>query len=324
MHPMFQKLMGLLVAALSLCAEAKRPEWIERPYEKECQKRHELCAVGEGQGLLAAELSGRAALARFFQTQVDSQTTQTTETSSIESLDVGLRADFEEKIQQQVRQKTDYVLEGAELRESYNGEQSVFALVSLDKKLAAKTYAEQMEALDTENKDLYQKKTRSSLLQLEQNIKTREELHKSYRLLTQKPYPAAVSLEQVLKLKAKLQEQEVTLFLDFEQDVPDVIQHELVSVLMAQGYRGLKKELKDYDYRVHVEYEAQKRYLNVKGFEKYSITLNMSSFSPENEQLGQLNLSQTQVGRNKLQALEKTLTDSKKQIREKIYQLKLD
>lgn len=319
-----KKMMGIFILSLSFCAQAQKPDWIDRPYEKKCQKNKELCAVGEGQGVLAAELSARAAIARMFQTQVSSETNISTESSSSESLDQGLKTDFEERVQQQVQQKTDYVLEGAKLKESYTGSESVFALVSLNKKTAAQTLAEQMERLDTKNLELYKQKSRSSVLEIEQNFQTREELHKHYRFLASKTYPSPLSLKKVLELKTKLRENEVTVLLDFDKNVPEVFQHELVSVLMAQGYRAVEKKVKSFDYRMRVEFDAEKRYLNVRGFEKYAISLNMSALTQQGQQLGQLNLSQVEIGRNQEQALEKTLENYKQKLREKFYQLKLD
>jgi hypothetical protein len=311
---------------VTLCfdVQAQRPDWIDQPYEEQCHKARELCAVGEGQGVLSAELSARAAIARMFQTQIESETTINSESSSRESMEQGLTAEFEERVQKQVKQKTDYILEGAKLIESFTGENSVFALVSLNKKVAAKTLAEQIEHLDTRNLELFKKATRSSLLQVEQNFKTRESLHKHYRFLSNQSYPSPLPYKKVLDLKEKLLSKDVTVFLDSSHSIPDNLIHEVVSILIMHGYRVVNKELKEYDYRLRVQFETVERHLNVEGFVKYDASLILRSYDQKARQLGQIQLTQVQVGRNKSQALEKTYKTYEEDIKKRFHLLKLD
>lgn len=319
-----KKILMPLFVILSFSVEAKRPAWLDKPYQSECKEARELCAVGEGQGVLSAEMNARAAIARMFKTRVESSTTVSTESSSSDSYDQGLAGEFEENVQQLVRQKTDYILEGAELLESYTGKESVFALVSLDKKQAAKTLTEQIEVLDTKNLELFKKKTRSSILQIEQNFRTRGELHKHYRFLTSQSYPSPLSYEKVMNLKSEILKKNVTILLDTSEKVPDEVVHEVASLLILHGYRVVEKEVKKHDYRVQLELDMKEKYLNVKGFEKHAVTLVLSAYSQDHEQLGQINISQIETGRNKAQILEKVLKNYSEEIKEKFYQLKLD
>lgn len=314
----------LLFVFQSFSLSAERPVWIEQPYQNDCQEARELCAVGEGQGVLSAELSARAAIARMFQTQVKSETQVSSESSSSDSFDEGIKAEFEENVQQLVRQKTDYILEGVKLVKSYTGKESVFALVSLNKKQAAQTMAEQIERLDTKNIDLFKKKSRSALLQIEQNYKMREELHKHYRFLTGKAYPSPLSYQKVVKFKTELLKKDVTILLEVAQDVPDNLVHDIVSLLILHGYRVVKEEVKSFDYRLRIDLEMDKRHLNVKGFEKYAVSLVLKAYTQDDQQLGQINMNQVEVGRSQEQVLEKALESYQEEVKDKFYQLKLD
>jgi hypothetical protein len=69
---------------------------------------------------------------------------------------------------------------------------------------------------------------------------------------------------------------------------------------------------------------ADKQYLNVEGFEKYSFHLKISAMNDKKVGTGEFDFSIVESGRNFSQAHDKAMPKIKEEIKDKISELKID
>lgn len=292
-------LIALFIESLVFCVYAQTPpQWMNDPYS-ECSQVRELCAVGEATGLMSAELAARSSMARIFESQVSS-TTQ----SQMEANSSGVESSSSETFAQKLKVSTDYLLRGAYLKKSYTSDESVFALLALDKKTLANDLKEQMKAIDETNLEAYKLKRRSMLSLIEASLEQRAQYHRTYQFLTDSKYPAAFDEAMLLRWREDLRKKNTAVLVKFDQNVDPALKHLFLTQLMSQEYRVVDRDVRPYQWVLNVGTTTSKLHLNVKGFERYEFSLEVSAINDDGQKVGHLQVKNTQNGRSLKQAFE--------------------
>lgn len=292
-------LIALFIESLMFCVYAQTPpQWMNDPYS-ECSQVRELCAVGEATGLMSAELAARSSMARIFESQVSS-TTQ----SQMEANSSGVETSTTETFAQNLEVSTDYLLRGAYLKKSYTSDESVFALLALDKKTLANDLKEQMKAIDETNLEAYKLKRRSMLSLIEASLEQRAQYHRTYHFLTDSKYPAAFDEAMLIRWREDLRKKNTAVLVKFDQNVEPALKHLFLTQLMSQEYRVVERDVRPYQWVLNVGTTTSKLHLNVRGFERYEFSLEVSAIDDDGQKVGYLQVKNTQTGRGLKQAFE--------------------
>ncbi len=302
---------------------ANRPSWINSPMDN-CSKIREICAVGEGTGVINAEASARDAIARIFKTNVNSNLTSITETKQVLKDDV-VTGEESSDFAQRIKLTTEEVIKGVQIKQTYTDQDYVYALASLDKKKVSTIFKEQMDQIDIEIESNYKKGSRSSLSKAEKLYKVRSEIHEKFLIVNNSKYPSKISLKKIHNKKLKKVSLNTTIYVDVNElnDRP-LLKNLIIQGLLDNDYRVVTNKKSNYQFIVRGSFKEEKLFFKVKGFEKYQFLLQLYSEKKSGEKLGGLHLTEAQVGRSHRQALSNALPSLKKSLLDRIDELKLD
>ncbi len=237
---------------------AEKPAWIDSPAAG-CLPS-ELCAVGSGGSLTAAQINARSALAKIFETKIRASVTTRADVSS---------ADLDEVI----TESTDAVLNAVDVRRTYDDGGNFYALAVLNRAGGAKTAREEMDRLDTRMEILLEEKNLPASVRLEEAYDRRAAVNGRYRVLTGESYPEKITYEQAAAYKASM------------------FKHRTVAVTAPRGQdslrRAVQEALSEVGYAVAdtpahgipeaaVSVTAEPQYMNVPGFVRYTFTFQIT------------------------------------------------
>lgn len=319
----FMKKYFLLFFLISGSAFSKRPVWLSSPLDF-CGKKY-LCAVGEAAGKLMASANARNELAKIFKVKISGNKKIFTESLSKRLADGSLSGEVLEEIQGNISESAEEILEGVEIREVYQDDESHFALASLNKKKAADQIKKKIKKIDNEIYRQVKLGKRSNLFRSLKKWYTRDELNNRYEFLVERSIKPRVSLKKILDKKREKELLNTRIFLKVKEfDKKGEIKHILIQSLLENNFRIVSNKKNKYKYMVKVTLDSKKVYFNVKGFEKYKFTLKLSSKSGKGVSLGALSFISSKNGRNKQQCFERALPEIKKYLSDNLFELKLD
>jgi hypothetical protein len=125
----------------------------------------------------------------------------------------------------------------------------------------------------------------------------REKLNERYSIVSGSSRPCKINYEDIVEWRQTRPAFE-SLALRIGQS-PDWLSDKLKELLTESGFRLVKG---DANKAVSVNVDSIKEFLNVQGFEKYTFTLNLTSFK-NGEKSMVLSASETVTGRNQTDAL---------------------
>lgn len=318
----FSMFLFLVCTAFEIWALEKSPSWVESPQDN-C-RAGELCAVGVGSGPLGAQNAARAELLKIFSAEVESKLKSTTSSTSQELGGGEVRQD----VLMSAGEKTQGILQGAQIRSTYHDDHGYFAFAVLNKAQAAQAIKVEIEKIDQEINNYYKDASRWAILQAIGLSLERELIHWRYQFLSGSSLEAPVSLEKLYQKKQQLSAKEVVVLLRVETQEKTTKARELFdqvgASLLAQNYKVISDQRSRFQAKVLVVLNWEKMHFNVKGFERYKFVLTSSAYDDGEKLKGQIVFDTTQTGRSFSQSLENALPEMKKFITQKINELHID
>mgnify|MGYP002107049197 CR=1 FL=1 len=269
---------------------AAKPAWVDSPAAG-CLPS-ELCAVGSGGSLTAAQINARAALAKIFETKIRASVTTRADVSSVDLDEV-------------IMESADAVLNAVDVRRTYDDGGNFYALAVLNRSEGAGTAKEEMDRLDTRMELLLKEKTLPASIRLEEAYDQRAAVNGRYRVLTGTSYPEKITYEQAAAYKASM------------------FKHRTVSVTASRGQDGLRRAvqeaLSEVGYVVAdaptknipeaaVSVKAEPQYMNVPGFVRYTFTFRITVPDQNKGRIEVATASFSEAGRSYEQAYENAVS----------------
>lgn len=316
-----------LIACSSLSAEeavvkaSGKPQWINQP-ESACTP-FELCGVGEGTGLMGAEAHARKALALVFKTKIQSESTST-KASSQTGGDAIVTSDVKEESSFFVKEVTDKLIEGAQVKERYEDKDKVYVLVALKKRVAAQRVQSEIDILDQKMLALKKEGTRGALNKIPKLWEIREELNSDYQFLAGEKMPTVVDLQDVGDMKKAFQTKPQVIKVQvFGADTSGAIKAQLQQALIDNGFKVVTDD-RDTEVTLKANVQVAQLFMKVAGFEKHQFTFSLHSLNKEGEKVGSLSQTILKTGRNYAQAEEQALIDFRAYLSEHLSDLNLE
>ena len=274
-----------------LAGASDLPSWINKPAAF-CRKG-EICAVGEGSTLLSSFSNARNEIAKQFNVGVKGNFTSLIEQSGDST---------EESASSYIDETTDDVLSGGYIKEDYIDERGMhYAYAVLDKSKVENDIKFDIDAVDTQMQIAMEQKP-VHFTALKTMYKQREELNKRYLFLTGKTIPEKVSLDEIYTAKGEPLTYKL-MITDEEFNLGTVLTEQIIENRDKLASENDEK----YDRKIVGNALIEKGYLNVKGFEKYLVSVSLRCLKGSNT-VGQLNVELYETGRSKQQAIEKMKT----------------
>lgn len=290
------------------------PEWLYDP-EKGCDDS-EICVSSSADSANRADIRAKKSIAAIFETEIKS-TFDVYKTSMSDSE----LEQVEEEISNEVTESVNGILKTVKVKERYQKGDIFFALASLDKKKSAKSLREQMKSISDELNFLYDKKQRGSIKRMMILYDKHSRLNDKYIVITGKGIKLPITFAQIQNIKfSKKSNQKVSI--KSNNETPKILRKYLEQTLGEVGFKVIKGNA--VDYYVSMKWRAKNEYINVKGFEKYTYTLDISADDNLKKQIGSFTLSQTSTGRNKQDAFLKVKNEFIKNIDEKLNLLNME
>ncbi|MBQ7537311.1 MAG: LPP20 family lipoprotein [Rickettsiales bacterium] len=264
------------------------PEWINKPAAF-CNKG-EICAVGEGGTLLSSFSNARNEIAKQFNVSVKGNFNSTIEQKGNSA---------EESVSSYIDETTDDILNGVFIKEDYidmNGNHYAYAV--LDKSKVENDIKFDIDSVDTQMQIAIEQKP-VHFTALKTMYKQREDLNKRYLFLTGKKIPEKVSLDEIYAAKGEPLTYKL-MITDEEFNLGTVLTEQIIENRDKLAGENDEK----YDRKIVGNALIEKGYLNVKGFEKYLVSVSLMCLKGSNT-VGQLNVELYETGRDKKQAIEK-------------------
>jgi len=317
-----KKFFSLLLVLTSFSLFAK-PKWISEPGEF-CGEQ-KLCAVGEGTGQMSAETNAYNSIAKVFGTHVKSKLEIYTSSSSKSDEQGPIAGENDEEVSSQIKEMTDQVLNGVEIKETYETPDGVFALAVLNKRKGANILKTQMNEIDEKVKAFYADGRRSSLNKILKQYKLRANINLKYEVLTERAYPMPITYKQVMEKKAQKRAKEVSILVSFKSfEQKSELSHTFINALVDNDFIVVLKKNLPHQFIINGEVSAEKLYFNVAGFEKHKFHFKVTSEKPDGQKLGALNFDSEQIGRDQIQAFNKAAIEIKNYIVENLNELNID
>lgn len=289
------------------------PAWIYSPYD-DCNQSLELCAVGEGGSQNEASTIARTNLASIFEVQVKSDLN--IENSSQQYFP--WKGEVRQEVQQSLKESVNEVMETVQIKKYHKHEKMTFALSSLDRVKVSELILNRLKKLDDELNVLWSKKSRVNLRKIMRVYLEREKLNDRYSIVSGAGLPTKITYKDIFEWRSSRPQFE-PLALKIGQ-APDWMSEKIKELLTEAGFKIVKG---DADKAISLNVESIKEYLNVKGFEKYTFTLNLTSFN-KGEKNRILTSSETVTGRTQTDALLKVKTFFNNYIENHLSDLYLD
>lgn len=277
-------------------AFAKPPKWMDQP-AKWC-KKSELCAVGEGESYAQASADSRQAIAKIFETRIQSKFT------SSETLR-GSATTLEMK--EEISEFTEGVISGIEVLERYETDNSIYVISSINKRKTARVIKGKIDAIDESMKSLADSKRSNAPMKLKKLHKERFPLSQSYEFLTNMKLAAPVSLSQIAKLSKQVTSK-VIIHVAIKDISKEVITSTIQDILVAEGYK-LAATIQDkrITHTIKGTITSKEEYIKVKGFTKYSFLLEIYAVNKSDKKTGALSFTTMTVGRSYEHTIEKAI-----------------
>lgn len=292
---------------------SEAPPWIYAPYEA-CAEETELCATGEAKNYAQSDLQARNNLASIFEVKVQSELNVQTSSSQTFPWQGAVR----EEVQQSLKESVDQVLETVQIKKHFKSKGLSYSLASLDRAKASELIGERITKIDDELNTLWAKRSRTNLRRIVRLYLEREKLNERYSIASGAPRPAKMTYKDIISWREARPRVE-NLALRVGQ-APEWMTDKLKELLTEAGFRIVKG---DSNKAISLNVDSIKEFLNVEGFEKYTFTMNLTSFEG-GEKNKVLSISETVTGRTQADALLKVKTFFNDYIEQHLSDLHLD
>lgn len=289
------------------------PSWLFAPYEA-CSEDTELCATGEAKNYAQADLQARNNLASIFEVKVESELNVHTSSSQTFPWQGAVR----EEVQQSLKESVNQVLETVQIKKHFKLKGLSYSLASLDRAKASELLGERITKIDDELNTLWARRSRTNLRKIVRLYLEREKLNERYSIVSGAPRPAKMTYRDIIAWRETRPKVE-NLALRVGQ-APDWMTEKLKELLTEAGFRIVRG---DSSKAISLNVDSIKEFLNVEGFEKYTFTMNLTSFE-DGEKNKVLSASETVTGRSQADALLKVKAFFNDYIEQHLSDLHLD
>jgi hypothetical protein len=276
----------------------ERPKWIFSP-QKSCVDIKEVCVSGEGKSRQDAEADANKQLAQLLETKVSSETTVNT-TSQSESVGVVVKGKVTEELNQQVKEVVDNViLQGVTFRERYEDGDYHYALGVMDSLRVGKSLEDKIDQLDEKMEAWLRTGKRRKFRALKAAYNLRGRLNQQLVVLKGRRAPKRITFDRILDLvygKGKK-----------GNKAADLLEGKISESLTEGQFKVSRDPKVESDLKVKGQVDVERQFLNVNGFVKYKVIVNLASYNQKGEKIGALYLENEQVGRSFRQAFERAL-----------------
>jgi LPP20 lipoprotein len=289
------------------------PSWVYSPYN-ECNEQAELCATGEAKTLAQADAQARNNLASIFEVNVKSEfNAQTTSTQTFP-----WQGAVREEVRHSLEESVHQILETVQIKKRAKDKGLTYSLASLDRIKSAELIGSRLSKLDDELNTLWSKRSRTNLRKIVRLYLERDKLNERYSIVSGSPRPSRMTYEDIMQWRQTRPRIEA-LALRVGQ-APEWMTEKLKELLTEAGFRIVRG---DAEKVISLNVDSIKEYLNVQGFEKYTFTLNLTSFD-KGEKNKVLTISETVTGRTQADALLKVKSYFNEYIEQHLSDLHLD
>lgn len=264
---MILKLSLLLLVQAGIAKDL--PKWIND--KSALCRSNEICAVGSGSSMTLAKSVARAELAKIFENNISSQFQS--ELSSYNN-------DTQESVSEQVNEVTNVALEGVEIKKVYEGDIDYYAMAAINKSKAARKIKEEIDKIDAEVTNLFEKDSGGALTQIDALYLKREALNQRYHFLTGIFVAAPVDYKELLKKKDKVLSKYllfVTVKDSSDTDNSSEIKSIVEDQLIGSGYKVSPKGEGNITNKIKGVFTAEKLYLKVRGFVRYKFSMSLKA-----------------------------------------------
>lgn len=289
------------------------PGWIYAPYEA-CSEEAELCATGEAKTYAEADAQARNNLASIFEVNVKSEFNVQTSSSQTFPWSGAVKQEVQQSLQESVNQ----ILETVQIKKHAKHNKLSYALASLNRSKATELIGGRLSKIDDELNTLWAKRSRTNLRKIVRLYLEREKLNERYSIVSGSPRPAQMTYKDIMAWRETRPKVE-NLTLKVGQ-APDWMTEKLKELLTEAGFRIVKG---DANKAISLNVDSIKEFLNVQGFEKYTFTMNMTSFE-NGEKNKVVSTSETVTGRSQADALLKVKSYFNEYIEQHLSDLHLD
>jgi len=304
----------LLLLSLQVFADEK-PSWINNAQEG-CKKLSELCTVGMGASREEAQRSAKIEMAKIFSTNISSSFTS--------SLAAGSGRTSEE-IQEEIKEDTQKVLEGVQITKVHEVPEAFYVLATLDKRVTTEGLKIKITDLDNEIKTVFNDVNESSKIKLKQLFVKRQALNQTYLFLAGFEIPSPIASDLIFKKNIAAMKNVVVMVSFIEKD-PKFLEALVIKSLSDMGYKVISINEKSVipTHVVNGKVVAEKQYLNIKGFRKYKVLVQITAMNSKKIETGHLNLDALTTGRTYSHAYENAMKEISNELKEKIADLNLE
>jgi hypothetical protein len=295
----------------------KTPTWVYEPMSG-CKSQTEICASAEGDSIQAADSSARKSLASTFETQIKAEFTSNTASSQAD-MDPST-AEYIQETYNQLNETVDQSLKGVEIKLRFEQAGVFYALASLDKRKAADRIRQEMRGIDKKLAVMLDKKKRSLYKKMLTLHGVREDLASRYHFLMEMKPGEKVTLVDINSVKYGKASKVLRIALNMSGEMGDV-GTKLKNILAQVGHQIVRSNS---NVKINGSVTALKEFFNVKGFQKYTFTLNISALNSKGAKIGSIVSSQTAVGRSKQDVFRKVQNKFNKIVDDQLEDLNID
>jgi hypothetical protein len=315
---------ALPLILISSCSQLKpRPElsdndqetagWIYAPYEA-CIEVTELCATGESKTFAQADIEARNNLASIFEVKVQSEMTVQSSATQIFPWQGAVR----EEVQKSLKESVDQILETVQIKKRHKTKGLSYSLASLDRAKASELLGGRLTKIDDELETLWARRSRTNLRRIVRLYLEREKLNERYSIVSGTSRSSKMTYKDIIAWRETRPRLENLAFRVGQ--APDWMSEKIKELLTEAGFRIVKG---DAEKAVSLNVDSIKEFLNVEGFEKYTFTMNLTSFE-DGEKNKVLAASETVTGRSQADALLKVKSFFNDYIEQHLSDLHLD
>lgn len=317
------KILSLCLFVLIGCATAEksahktdssRPKWIYSPSDG-CVSGRDLCASAEGINFTQSDILAKKALAAVFGTKIKSRFE--IDRSSLSSSEVN---SLEESISNNIQEEVEVVLKTATIKDRFQEKGIYFSLAQVDKNKASKLLRAEISRLDNSLLHYFKLRNRLNIKKMTIAYNTREQLNERLIVLSNRGIKSPVELNQIKMLKF-LGTGEEKIFIKVGDNFPKDLVGNLESSLLELNYKIVSE--KKAEFILKLDFNEEKQYLNVGGFEKYSFLVTVSTYNRKERKIGGYVSNISSRGRTKQDARDKMKQQMLKEFEQKIEKLNL-
>ena len=288
------------------------PTWVYAPNEV-CNEAAFLCASGQGNSIEVADLSAKKSLASIFETNIKSNFQIHTNSFTSER-----RSELTEKVLSEVEESLDLVLQAVEIKKRFQKSEVYYSLVSLNKIKARKALTQQIKDIDAQMDHLYREQARINITKLLLLLDKRQLLNERLIIIASNGISTDYTYSKITDLKYKKELSRVKI--EYNESFPRSIRKWFESKLNNSGFDIVET---NYDYKITMKLSTKEEYLNVQGFQKFTFVTQGSAKNISGEQVGSLEATMTETGRNENDAFLKIKENLQTKIGEKIDDLNI-